>query len=72
MAKNQTPKIGEQNVETGELVYRAMTDVEIEQFEIDKALSVQQNAEAEAKQIAKQEILDRIGLTTDELKTILG
>jgi hypothetical protein len=29
-------------------------------------------AEAEAKIAAKQAILDRIGLTADELKTILG
>jgi hypothetical protein len=29
-------------------------------------------AEAEAKEIAKAAILDRIGLTADELKTILG
>ena len=30
------------------------------------------NAEAEAKQTAKQAIADRLGLTADELKTILG
>ena len=29
-------------------------------------------AEAEAKETAKAAILDRIGLTADELKTILG
>ena len=29
-------------------------------------------AEAEAKETAKSAILDRIGLTADELKTILG
>jgi hypothetical protein len=29
-------------------------------------------AEAEAKETAKAAILDRIGLTTDELKTLLG
>ena len=29
-------------------------------------------AEAEAKETAKQTILDRIGLTADELQTILG
>jgi phage shock protein A len=31
-----------------------------------------QKAEAEAKVAQKQAILDRIGLTADELKTILG
>lgn len=29
-------------------------------------------AQAEAKETAKAAILDRIGLTTDELKTLLG
>ena len=32
----------------------------------------QLEAEAEAKETAKAAILDRIGLTADELKTILG
>jgi hypothetical protein len=31
-----------------------------------------QKAEAEAKEIAKAALLNRIGLTADELKTILG
>ena len=31
-----------------------------------------QQAEAQAKEIAKAAILNRIGLTADELKTILG
>ena len=37
----------------------------------DKVKSDKQ-AEAEAKETAKAAILDRIGLTADELKTILG
>ncbi len=35
-------------------------------------LQAQREAEAEAKATAKAAILDRIGLTADELKTILG
>lgn len=45
------------------------------QKQIDDALKqiiANEKAEAEAKETAKQAILDRIGLTADELKTILG
>jgi hypothetical protein len=37
-----------------------------------KAKANAKQAEAEAQAIAKAAILDRIGLTADELKTILG
>jgi hypothetical protein len=36
------------------------------------AINQELKAEAEAKETAKAAILDRIGLTADELKTILG
>ena len=45
------------------------------QKEIDAAIKevkADEIAEAEAKATAKAAILDRIGLTADELKTILG
>ena len=45
------------------------------QKQIDDALKqviANEKAEAEAKETAKAAILDRIGLTADELKTILG
>jgi len=45
------------------------------QKEIDEALKqiiANQKVEAETKEASKQAILDRIGLTADELKTILG
>jgi len=45
------------------------------QKEIDSALKQvvkDEKAEIEQKEIQRQTILDRIGLTADELKTILG
>jgi hypothetical protein len=72
MSKNTRPKIGDQNAETGELIYREMDDIEFAQYQKDKASAQKQNAEDEAKATAKAEILDRLGLTADELKTILG
>ena len=41
-------------------------------FAIDKKDAVNRKKEAEIKAAEKQAILDRIGLTVDELKTILG
>jgi hypothetical protein len=72
MSKNTIPKIGDQNATTGELIYREMNDDEFAQYEIDKANGIKYQAEEVAKEAAKLAILDRIGLTADELKTILG
>jgi len=69
---NTKPQIKEYNCETGEEIVRDATTAEIAQFKIDAQNEVTRKAEAEAKEIAKAAILDRIGLTADELKTILG
>jgi hypothetical protein len=56
----------------GEFIDREMNDDEFAQYKIDAANAIARKAEAEAKETAKAAILDRIGLTADELKTILG
>jgi hypothetical protein len=66
------PQVKIVNVETGEEIVRDATIEEIAQIEIDADSVVAEKAEAEAKLTTKQAILDRIGLTADELKTILG
>jgi hypothetical protein len=66
------PQVKIVNVETGEEIVRDATAEEIAQMELDAANAQAIKAEAEAKQTAKEAILDRIGLTADELKTILG
>jgi hypothetical protein len=60
------------NVETGEEIVKDLTKADKDQQKIDEASAVARRAEAQAKETAKQAILDRIGLTADELKTILG
>ena len=60
------------NTETDEIIDREMNDDEFAQYEANKAAQAIAVAEAEAKESAKAAILDRIGLTADELKTILG
>ena len=69
---NTKPQIKIVNVETGEEIIRDATTAEISQMKVDADNSVAAKAEAEAKQTAKAAILDRIGLTADELKMILG
>ena len=71
MAKTK-PQVKIVNCETGEEIVRDATAEEIAQMEIDAANNAVLKAEAEAKATAKAAILDRIGLTADELKTILG
>ena len=67
-----TPQVKIVNAETGEEIIRDANAEELEQMKIDIANSKAEKAEAQAKEIAKAAILDRIGLTADELKTILG
>jgi hypothetical protein len=71
MAKSK-PQIKIVNCETGEEIVRDATSAEIAQMEIDAAESLAEKAELKSKETAKAAILDRIGLTADELKTILG
>jgi DNA-binding protein YbaB len=66
------PQVKIVNVETGEEIVRDATVEEISQMKIDAENSATRKAEAEAKESERQAILDRIGLTADELKTILG
>jgi len=72
MAKTTRPIIRIHNTEIDEVIDREMNDDEFAQYEADKAAEVAREAEAQAKATAKQAILDRLGLTADELKTILG
>jgi hypothetical protein len=69
-------KIGIYDHATGKSITRELTDKEQSErnLEIRDALLAkeQENAEAKIKADAKAAILDRIGLTADELKTILG
>ena len=66
------PTIKIHNVETGEIIERDMTADEVANLEAIAKQDAEIKAEAEKKAIAKSAILDRIGLTADELKTILG
>jgi hypothetical protein len=66
------PQIKEFNCETGEEIVRDATAEEIAQMEIDKANAIAEKAEANAKAAEKQALLDRLGITADEAKLLLG
>ena len=73
MAKTiSRPMVRIHDLETNEVIDREMNDVEFAQWEADQ--TVQKAAEeAKAKAEAdKAALLARLGLTEDELKTILG
>lgn len=73
MAKTSTrPMVRIHNAETDEVIDREMND---EEFETHKALQAAHKIALEAKAKAeadKAALLERLGLTADELKTILG
>ena len=66
------PQIKEYNCETQEEIIRDATSAEIAQMEIDAASAEARKAEAETKATARQALLDKLGITADELQTILG
>jgi hypothetical protein len=66
------PMVREHNSETNEIIDREMNDAEFAQYETEQAARIVA-AEAKAKAEAdKAALLARLGLTEDELKTILG
>jgi hypothetical protein len=72
MAKTSRPKMVIHNAETNEYIERDYTDEELAEHEAIQAAQVLA-AEAKAKAEAdKAALLARLGLTEDELQTILG
>jgi hypothetical protein len=57
---------------TGDQVVRDATKNELDALKIIEQNYLKQQAEKETEVAEKQAILDRIGLTADELQTILG
>jgi hypothetical protein len=66
------PQIKIVNAETGEEIVRDATTQEIAQIKLDADANEALKAELEAKATEKAALLARLGLTEDELKTILG
>jgi hypothetical protein len=73
MAKTSTrPMVRIHNVETDEVIDREMNDAEFAQYEADQAANKAAAAAKAKAEADKAALLARLGLTEDELKTILG
>jgi len=59
-------------LENGEIIETPITKEEIAEVKAAEKRLEKEKAENEAKQAARQAILDRIGLTADEAKLLLG
>ena len=66
------PIIRIHNIETDEVIDREMTAAEFKIYQANQEAELIKQAEAEAKEAARQAILDRLGLTADEAKLLLG
>lgn len=65
-------KVLEYNCETNEEILRDMTPEELEaQMKVEKNLSLRAT-EAEEKQLKRQAVLNKLGLSLDEINALLG
>lgn len=72
MTNAQRPIVRIHDLSTNEIIDREMNDAELTQYEADLAAQ-KEVSDAKAKAEAdKATLLARLGLTEDELKTILG
>ena len=60
------------NLETGKVEIRELTEEELAQIQTDEQIKQREVAEAAAKEAARQALLDKLGITADEAKLLLG
>ena len=66
------PTIRIHNTESDEIIDREMTAAEFKKYEADQTAWAASEAEAEARAAQRQAILDKLGLTADEARLLLG
>jgi hypothetical protein len=66
------PQVKIVNCETGEEIIRDANADELAQMEIDAASALARKTAEVEKETQRQAILDRLGLTADEAKLLLG
>ena len=67
-----TPIVKVHNLETGEELERPMTAEEFAQWEVDIAESVAREQAKAEQAVAKQALLDKLGITAEEAQLLLG
>lgn len=66
------PIIRIHNLETDEIIDREMNDDEYEAYLADQESSAQAEANRQAQAAAKAALLERLGITEEEAKLLLG
>jgi hypothetical protein len=66
------PIIRIHDIATNEIVDREMTVAEFKQYEANLKIDNEIKAKAEAKAVAKSALLEKLGITADEAKLLLG
>jgi hypothetical protein len=66
------PIIRIHNIETDEVIDREMTAAEFKVYEADSKAKQASDAEIAQKAADKQALLERLGITADEAKLLLG
>jgi hypothetical protein len=66
------PTIQIHNVQTGEIIEREMNAEELAQWEVDKAAQAQRTAEEASRLSAKLAIYAKLGLTEEEINTLIS
>jgi hypothetical protein len=60
------------NCETGQIIERELNTSELKQAEIDAKASIEQKQMAATQSVAKQAVLQKLGLTSEEAKLLLS
>lgn len=66
------PMIRIHNLETNEIIDREMNDEEFAAFQAEQESIAQTEANAKAQSEAKAALLERLGITEEEAKLLLG
>ena len=67
-----TNMIAIHNLATNEIEIREKNEAELAQDELNKISAEAEKAEVTAKEAARQALLDKLGITEDEAKLLLG
>jgi hypothetical protein len=66
------PMIRIHDLAINEIIDREMTAAEFKIYQADQQMEAQLKTEIKAKELIRQSVLEKLGITADELKTILG
>jgi hypothetical protein len=60
------------DIETGQVTEREMTDAEVQQHELDKQKALELRSLKEQQKAARNAVLEKLGLTEEEIKLLIS